>query len=323
VRADRLLAILLTLQSRGRTTAEALAEDLGVSVRTVYRDLTALGSAGIPVCTSGGPGGGCWLMDGYRSGLTGLTATEAEALMRLGLPGPLQDLGLGQAMSNIRRKLSAAHAEVAGDGTRFLIDAPAWFRPVEDVPTLPILVEAVQRGREVRLSHRKDPSVPARGAIVAALGLVCKSGSWYLVCQLRERIAVYRASRIVTAEILEREVTRPAGFDLAEFWREWSQEFEATRPRVEVSVRVSLEMLPVLPEVFGESLRPTLDASAAGRDGSRILKLTFESIGAAAYRLIGFGAGLEVLEPQTVRDQIALTAAKALQMYVSGDKRPI
>ena len=79
MRADRVLALLLLLQARGRLTANELARRLEVSKRTVYRDVVALGAAGVPVRSDPGPSGGIELMAGWRTDLTGLTAPECPA----------------------------------------------------------------------------------------------------------------------------------------------------------------------------------------------------------------------------------------------------
>jgi predicted DNA-binding transcriptional regulator YafY len=89
MRADRLLSLLMLLQARGRMTAQELAQELEVSERTIYRDINALSASGVPVYAESGPGGGCALLDSYRTNLTGLTADETRALFMLSIPAPL------------------------------------------------------------------------------------------------------------------------------------------------------------------------------------------------------------------------------------------
>ena len=83
MRADRLVATLLLMQARGRVTAAEVATELEVSVATARRDLEALSTAGIPVYPQPGRGGGWSLVGGARTDLTGLTASEAQALFLL------------------------------------------------------------------------------------------------------------------------------------------------------------------------------------------------------------------------------------------------
>ncbi|MFF4836279.1 helix-turn-helix transcriptional regulator [Streptomyces sp. NPDC001315] len=318
MRADRLLSLLLALQSRGQMTARRLATELEVSVRTVYRDLEALGAAGVPVVASGGPGGGCRLLDGWRSPLLGISAEEATALLAVSAGGPLERIALGEALPQARLKLLASLPAASRDRTnaaaaRFHIDTQAWFRSPELVPHLPALVEAVRQDRRLRITHdARDGHTTTR--TVDPFGLVAKAGVWYLVARSARAPRAHRVSRIAAAELLPGIFTRPADFDLAGFWSRWTTEFEASLDRLPVTVRLTSAGLAALPEVLGDTTsaaRATSDPEA----GWHRLVLHFDSPLAACRRLLGFGPDAEVLEPAEVRQQLLDKARRTADRY--------
>jgi predicted DNA-binding transcriptional regulator YafY len=353
VRADRLVSLVLLLQARGHVTAAALARELEVSVRTVYRDLAALSAAGVPVLTESGPGGGCGLLDGYRFPLRGLRPEEAEALLILGVPSALDELGLEGAAAAAHRKIrvTAGQQEPDGGGSPALVhlDMPRWFRGHEQVPHLRTLAEALRRHRRLAIAYQR-PEVPdaarapegglapaaartpdarlapeagvGRSAAtrpVGPLGLVNKAGTWYLVAASSGgRVSVLRVGRIAAATILDEPFDRPADFDLAGFWNRWSAEFATSRPRLPVRLRASPQALAAFGEIFGDDARPALDAAEPPDElGWQTVTLSFEHELAAAYRLAGFGAAVEVLSPPPVRALLVAAAMGILDRYGS------
>jgi predicted DNA-binding transcriptional regulator YafY len=376
VRADRLISLVLLLQARGRTTARSLASELQVSVRTIYRDLEALSAAGVPVLAESGPGGGCQLLDGYRFPLRGLRPEEAEALLILGVPSAIRELGLERAAVAAQRQIritSGLGGPRAGDGPAgepgaaalVHLDMPAWFRGDEEVPYLTVLAEALRRGRQVALGYprgtdqagdgglgphgagRADAETVRRGdggpgqraqgcadpvpvrpgdsgpgpaspRVVGPLGLVNKAGRWYLAAASGRRVVVFRVGRISSARVLDQPFDRPADFNLAEFWDRWSAEFTRSRPRLPVRLRASPEALAVFGEVFGDAVRPALDAALPpDGQGWQVVTLSFEHERAAAQRLAGFGGRVEVLAPPSVRELLLAAAQEILDRYRS------
>jgi predicted DNA-binding transcriptional regulator YafY len=225
MRADRLLSILMLLQARGKLTAEQLAAELEVSVRTIYRDLDALSAAGVPVYAERGPGGGCALLDSYRTTLTGLTQDEVRALFMLSIPAPLAELGVGQELRAALFKLAAAlPASRRGDEERVRrrihLDSVAWFQTNEPVPYLHTIQRAVWDDRRLDLVYRLP--FDARGQWrVEPYGLVAKASTWYLVCTHGGHIRALRVSHVLDARLVDEPFQRPADFDLAAFWRAW------------------------------------------------------------------------------------------------------
>jgi predicted DNA-binding transcriptional regulator YafY len=320
VRADRLLSLVLLLQAQGRVTAQAIAAELEVSVRTVYRDLEALVAAGVPILTQAGPGGGCRLMEGYRFPLRGLRPDEAEALLILGVPGVLRELGLDRAVDAAQRQIRVtAGGPDAATAALVHLDPPRWFGGQEEVPCLRELAQALRSRQRLAISYRpQGGSGDAEPRVVGPVGLVNKAGLWYLVVSRAGSpgFRVLRVARIASARMLAEPFERPDGFDLAAFWRQWSAEFEASRPRLLVTLRASPRALAAFGEIFGQAAGPALAAALAPDEhGWRVVTLSFEHERAAAGRLAGFGDQVEVLTPAAVRARLVATARQILRRY--------
>lgn len=243
MRADRLLSLLMLLQTRGRLTAQELAQLLEVSERTIYRDLDALSSAGIPVYAERGPGGGISLVDGYQTRLTGLTRPEAQALFLLSMAGPLADLGLDRAINDALLKLSASLPSSQREDAQHLrqrihMDTTWWYYSRETLPYLAMLQEAVCHDRTILL-HYLDEYESNTQHLLNPYGLVSKAGIWFLVAAhaTTGELHIFRVSRIQSVEISEASFVRPSDFDLATTWRDYCLSLEAQHPQLARSAR--------------------------------------------------------------------------------------
>jgi predicted DNA-binding transcriptional regulator YafY len=321
MRAARLLELLLRLQSqRSPVTAEALAGELGVSARTIYRDLEALSGAGIPVYGMRGPGGGCGLLGGYRTSLTGLTEPEAEAMLLAGLAGPAAELGLGAALAGVQRKLLAAlpdrlRGAAALARQRFHLDARGFFQAPPEHPALEALASAAWSDRRVVLGYlRADGrSVERRLDPVA---LVLKAGVWYLVARAGSEPRVYRVSRVARVVPTAERFARDPDFDLAAFWSKWVEEFESGLRFFPVTVRLSPRALKRQGELGDAVTRaPAEPEPVVEPDGWTRRLLAFERLDWAEAALLRFGGEVEVLEPAALRERVAEAARATASLY--------
>jgi predicted DNA-binding transcriptional regulator YafY len=325
MRADRLLVLLLLLQTRGRVTAQTLAKRLEVSERTIYRDLEALSMAGVPVYAERGPGGGWCLLEDYRTNLSRLTDLEVHTLFLSGAAGPLEDLGLGKAREDALLKLLAAlptvyrrNAEIASQ--RIHLDAAGWFHRDEPTPYLTMMHEAVWHDRRVQLTYQHyDGTIVER--LVNPYGLVAKASIWYLVCATAEsggEMRVYRVGRILAAQLTSEHFERPETFDLPAFWERWTAAFEQSRYPYPVVLRVAPSALDELSHTFGDSVQMLARQSGSPDAQGRVtFTCYFESLPQARHHLLSFGTLVEVLEPPELRESIASFAAGVAKLYGS------
>ncbi|WP_373048582.1 helix-turn-helix transcriptional regulator [Vulgatibacter sp.] len=313
MRADRLVQLLMLLQSRGGWTAATLAERLEVSERTIYRDLDALSAAGIPVTATRGPGGGVALLDGFRTELTGLTRAEVHAIATVGESRALADLQLQlplrSALAKLGFALPPAQQQVIDYARQRLhVDPAPFFAAPEAVPCLETLREAVWQNRRIRLVYVDFEGERSR-RIVDPLGLVVKADRWYLVAGTIRGPSVFRGVRIERATILDETARRPRDFDLPSFWKEWGSRFAEKRASYEARLRLNEAGAAALRSIRPQAEHRKITAGICAVDFER------ESIALSQICLASEAGGVEVLEPPALRERLRAIAATLTTCY--------
>ena len=314
MRASRLLSLQMLLETRGRMSATALADALEVSVRTLYRDVDQLSAAGVPIYAERGRHGGFALLPGWKTTLTGLTPSEAQAVFLSGLPGPAQDLGLGGDVEGARLKLLAAlpagwRDDAQRVSARLHLDPVDWYRESEPTPHLATVAAAAWNGHQIRMHYASWTDTVER--TVSPLGLVLKAGVWYLVAlpvaaaapgKAKGGPRTYRVSSIRAATALATPVRRPARFDLPGYWAESIQRFEAeiyTGQAQVLATPAGLQGLRVLSSAVARAVAAARPSRRA--HGRVVVTLPIESVDHACGQLMRLSPQVEVLRPAALR----------------------
>jgi predicted DNA-binding transcriptional regulator YafY len=311
MRADRLVATLLLMQSRGRITAAEVAAELEVSVATARRDLEALSAAGVPVYPQPGRNGGWSLVGGSRTDLTGLTASEARALFLLAGPATSGAPELRSALRKMVRALPQtfrADAEAAAEAVH--VDATPWGgagRPRP--PFVELLQGAVVDRRRVHLTYAGRGGESQR--LVDPWGLVDKDDRWYLIAGTERGRRTFRVDRIVSAEATDEQADRPSDLALSEAWEEVVTVMEERRSLVSAVILVHERFVPILRDHFGRHCVPD-EPRADGRVPVRVAAHTAVSV---AEQLAGWGARVEVVEGEAVKAELRRIGAELVSRY--------
>lgn len=325
MRASRLLSILILLQMRGRMSADALASQFEVSVRTIYRDVDQLSAAGVPIYAERGRAGGFALLDGYRTRLTGFTPAEADALLLAGVAGAADDLGIGAEAAAAQLKLLASLPPDSGASaqrvaTRFHLDPINWYSRVEPLDILPALARAVWGDQRLRLRYESWRDVVTRD--VDPLGLVLKGGVWYLVAAVKGQARTYRVSNIQDIAPIKGQSKRPARFDLARYWQAWARDFEARLLEARAVVKLSPAGLRLLRDVSPAAAEAADAAHTSCKpDGWMKAEIPIENVARATRQMLRLGGDVEVLAPAALRTAVAEEARKVAALYAGKPPR--
>jgi predicted DNA-binding transcriptional regulator YafY len=298
MKLDRLLSIVVLLLNRDRITAADLARRFEVSERTIYRDLDAINASGIPVVAYSGPGGGFGIDPSYTIDRRVLSFDDLRAIVSSlkGINTALEDRAIGSALEKIESLAPRGRShEFLED--RVVIDLFPWGRREEERRLVKALEPAIAERRLVAFDYSSYGSAVER-RVVEPMTLVFKAYAWYLwgFCRLRNDYRLFKLSRIRDLETgLERFKRRP---------RSYSPEAEPPQPaQADLVLKVDAVRAAQAEEWFGgESVERQTDGGLRVRlrvpEGDWILKT-----------VLGFGPGIEILEPLSLRGNLAEMAA--------------
>lgn len=301
-------------------TGAELARELEVSERTVTRDAAALSEAGVPVYADRGRAGGYRLIGGYRTRLTGLGRAEAEALFLSGVPSALREMGLADAASAARLKVSAALLPELRDAShsvaqRFHLDAPGWWQEPQTTELLPLIADAVWDDLRITVRYRRRDGEVERE--LEPYGLVLKAGVWYLAARVEGDFRVYRVERFAAVDPSGARFARAGGFDLPAFWEERAAQFARSILREKAVVRLTPNGARRLPYVTDRTAAEEAVRDAGEPDGQGRITATLpvESYEVAYGQLLSLGPEAEVLGPPELRARFAAAARRAAELY--------
>lgn len=302
------------LQGRRLVRAEDMAAHFEVSVRTIYRDIAALGEAGVPI--TGEAGVGYSLVRSYHLPPVMLTADEAAALfVGAEMVRRFTDASLSEPMNSAIDKLRAVlprdrqeHVERLARQTVVM----GRMGTVTPDPSAQPWLLAVQRGvaqrRVLRLRYRGAGKAEETQRVVEPLGVVFYGGAWYLVawCRLRSDIRHFRTDRVQQLEMLAETFPTRQDFSLAEHLKEQMARHDTLAARVWFSRRVQ-------DRARNESYA-TLVEEMSRDDGAEFSFYTHCHEWLARW-LLSFGAEAEAIEPPRLRELMRTEAEAVATRY--------
>ncbi len=313
LRADRLLSIMLLLQSRGRLTTQQLAEELGVSRRTILRDVEALSFAGVPVYAEGGHGGGIALDEDYRTSLTGLQEREVRALFVTSHAPALAEVGLGEAAKSTLLKLSAGlpasqRSSVEHIRQRLLIDSAWWWRDATPPSFWDQLQQAVYEDRCIQVVYER-PNGETIERVLEPYSLIAKSSIWYLLAQYQGELHTYRVARFRHITLLDAPFQRRADFDLNTYWQTHLQDFKEAASEYRFTLRLHPDRLGFIRRLVPG--RYQVDGTPDA-EGWLTVRFDLESLDFARMLVFGLGRQAVIVEPPELQAAVRAAARELL-----------
>ena len=310
-RIDRLVAILLQLQSTRRVKAKDIAEKFSLSLRTVYRDIKALEEAGVPVI--GEAGTGYSLMEGYRLPPVMFNQDEATALLTASkLVESKTDAGITKhytsALDKIRAILRHAekdHIEEIDEHIAVMNHPAIVYQPQSDLH-LPLILKAISSSKVLQINYTSIEKNESTKRKVEPVGIYYMGSHWYLIawCQMRNDYRNFRTDKIEKLQITEEPISKMHP-PLQSFIKQMSAEREVHKVVIDVEVEVV--------KYLGEQkyYNGYVKEEPMG-DMVRITFLTGSLMGFSRWFML-FGDHAHIIEPIELNEMVAQIAEDILK----------
>lgn len=312
--ATRLMTLLMLLQRQPNQKASALAEKLGISVRSLHRYIGMLDDMGIPVYSERGPYGGFSLVRGYRMPPLVFTPEEAVAVC-LGTSlvremwGKLYQEAAEGALAKLDNVLPEEQRHEIAWARKSLVTTSMHRAPLDSLsPLLEKLRRAIREQKRVRMVYRGGSHREPQSRQVDPYALVHRWGWWYLfgLCHLRQAIRSFRIDRIVELTVQSSSFAIPSDFDIREHV---SKAFESS-----MLVRARIRFAPEAAHIAMEN-RAYWDAVDQQPDGSVTITMSTPDLQWAASTALAYGPIATVLEPEELRRMVSEWAEAVAAQY--------
>ncbi len=298
---DRLIQIIFLLLRHENITAKQLAQDLGVSTRTIYRDINTLSIAGIPITSQKGYGGGLSLLEGFALDKSYFTQEEQSNIIQAlqilkSSHYPDADRTLNKVAGLFSHTLQSDWLE---------IDFSYWGSPEKERRNMTALERAVINKYVIKFTYYNS-ELTITEQTVEPLKLLFKSHSWYLIAFSRRRkeIRTYKLSRIRNLQITDQLFDRslPADFSLTPAYQE---EYNIPLFKLRFSEKIAYKVYDEFQEEYIKKLE----------DGTLEVTFRYQLSDWTFLYLLSFGEYVEIIEPVEARMLLKEKAQKILALY--------
>jgi predicted DNA-binding transcriptional regulator YafY len=311
MKVQRLLGITMILLSQRRVNAQTLADKFEVSLRTIYRDLETINTAGIPIVSYTGADGGYEIMEQFRIDRQIVTFDDLQSILIAlkGVQSSLDDHEMDSLLTKIKALVAKSEqSQMEETGETLIFDTNLWHGGgLKDKSILASLRQAAKNRSVVSFLYTNTEGIGEQRE-VEPLGLAWKGYAWYLYayCRLRCDYRTFRLSRVSGLRIhLEHFINR--GVRMEELDARWGN--KETGPSVHLLLHFRSRVRVRVEEAFGR------DNVEVQEDGSLLVKASYPDNHWMYGMLLSYGPDVRVLEPVFVSEKIKSQGEQIFNNY--------